>query len=258
MISDPKQRKRNNIFKKAAVLALVSALLVLCTVSGQAIDTNKDPTVFVALRESAYLDSLRNAGLKADLYLLAEAVERPGELAYDFRLLEPYTKLDLPIDDPEADWQAVAQAAIAPALSDGTPLVTAAPVETLINQTDEGDPLPLGIYLILIRGKEPSAYVENAPDGEGKVTVAYSGEDKFLFSPELITLPVRESTGDLIFDLTAYPKFERTDIKPVPSEPVVQTGDDTPSLTPLYFTMGTSGLLLLILLVSALIRRRNK
>ena len=62
----------------------------------------------------------------------------------------------------------------------------------------------------------------------------------------------------MIFDVTAYLKFERADITPETSEPVVQTGDDTPSLAPLYITMGTSGLLLLILLVSTLIRRRNR
>ena len=90
------------------------------------------------------------------------------------------------------------------------------------------------------------------------MTVAYSGENKFLFAPELITLPSRESSGDFVFELTAYPKFERTEITPNPSEPVVQTGDDTPPLAPLYLIMGASGMLLLILLGSALIRRRNK
>ena len=258
MTSDLKHKKRNNIFKRAAVLSLVSALLVLCAVSGLAADTNTEPTLTLSFRESAYLDSLTNAGLKADLYLLAEAVERPGELAYDFRLVEPFTKLVLPTDDPEADWETVAQTAISPAITDGAPLVTGAPLGTPIKKTDAGDALPLGIYLMLIRGKEPASYLENSPDGEGKVTVAYSGEDKFLFAPELITLPARASTGDMIFDVTAYPKFERADITPEPSEPVVQTGDDTPSLAPLYITMGTSGLLLLILLVSTLIRRRNK
>ena len=258
MTSGNDHKKRNKIFKKSAVLALVSALLVLCAVSGTAVGTNIEPTLTVSFRESAYLDSLTKAELGADLYLLAEAVERPGEEAYDFRLIEPYTNLDLPLGDPEADWEAVAEDAISPALSDGTPLVAGAPVGTPINQTDEGEPLPLGIYLMLIRGKEPASYLENSPDGEGKVTVAYSGEDKFLFAPELITLPARASSGDMIFELTVYPKFERSDITPEPSEPVVRTGDDTPSLAPLYITMGTSGLLLLILLVSALIRRRNK
>ena len=258
MTSGLKRKKRNKILKKAAVLALVSALLFLCAASVTAADSNTEPTVTVTFRESTYLDSLEKAELKADLYLLAEAVERPGELAYDFRLVEPYTKLDLPTDDPEADWEAVAQAAISPALTDGTPLVSGAPVGTPINKTDAGDVLPPGIYLMLIRGKEPASYLENSPDGEGKVTVAYSGEDKFLFAPELITLPARSSSGDLIFDLTAYPKFEHADITPEPSEPVVQTGDDTPSLAPLYITMGVSGLLLMILLVSTLIRRRNK
>ncbi len=258
MTSDLNRRKRNLIFKKAAIPALVSALLFLCAASVMAIGTNTEPTVTVSLRESTYLDSLTNAELKADLYLLAEAAGSPGEEPYDFDLLEPYTKLDLPFGDTEADRNAVAQTAISPALSDGTPLVTGAPVGTPINKTDAGDPLPTGIYLMLIRGKEPASYLENSPDGDGKVTVAYSGEDKFLFAPELITLPARASSGDYVFDLTVYPKFERADITPNPSEPVVQTGDDTPSLTPLYITMGTSGLLLLILLFSALIRRRNK
>ena len=257
MTSDLDQ-KRNKFFKKAAVLSLVAALLILSVVSVSAVDTNIEPTVTVSLRESTYLDSLKNAELKADLYLLAEAVGRPGEEGYDFRLLEPYTKLDLPLGDPDADWEAVAEAAISPAISDGTPLVAGAPVGTPINKTDTGDPLPPGIYLMLIRGKEPTSYVENAPDGEGKVTVAYSGENKFLFAPELITLPSRMSSGEFVFDLTVYPKFERDDITPNPSEPVVQTGDDTPSLAPLYITMGASGLILLILLVSALIRRRKK
>ncbi len=258
MTSDLKQKKRKNILKIAAVLSLVSALLVLSAASVWAADTTIEPTVTVSLRESTYLDSLTKAGLKADLYLLAEAVERPGEIAYDFRLVEPFTKLDLPTDDPEADWEAVAEEAISPAITDGAPIVSGAPVGTTIKKTDGGDPLPLGIYLMLIRGKEPASYLENSPDGEGKVTVAYSGEDKFLFAPELITLPARASSGDFVFDLTAYPKFERADITPNPSEPVVQTGDDTPSLAPLYITMGASGLLLMILLVSALIRRRNK
>ena len=285
-----RRKKPYSIFRIAAVLIFVSAILLPCAVSGGAIDFDRKPSLYISPGESQYLDSLREAKLTADLYLLAEAVARPGEDAYDFKLVEPYTKLKLPTDDRNADWQAVAQSAMSVALTDGTPLVTGAPIETSVTQTDGGNSLPFGLYLMLIRGKEPAAYVEDASDGSGKVTVAYSGDDTFLFSPELISLPTRPvsqdapantaSDGDWIYDLTVYTKFvhsssnshsEQSDSETSSVDqdentkkpdsggrnPVVKTGDDTPSLLPFYIAMGVSGLLLLALLVSMLVRRRR-
>ena len=152
------------------------------------------------------------------------------------------------------------------ALSVGTPIVSGAPAESTVRHTDAGDALPLGVYLMVIHGAEPKdGYVEDAPDGNGKVTVAVSGDDKFLFAPELISLPTRTASGDLNARLVVYPKFVRTDVSHGGSEPdvppdelPVQTGDDTPSLLPFYIIMGGSGLLFVILLAVFLIRRRKK
>ncbi len=209
----------NKLLRYAAVCILLSALILTCAVSGSAVELDRELSLTVSLGESGYLESLRKAELKADLYMLAAAVERPGEDAYDFRLLDPFTELELPVDDHETDWQAVAQAAMAVAVAEASPVISDAPVETVISGTGGAGALAPGLYLMLIRGREPADYVEDSPDGDGKVTVAYSGEDKFLFAPELISLPTRPSnqTGQIdpsvpdewIYDLTVYPKFER-------------------------------------------------
>ena len=214
-----KRRQLNKLIRYAAVIIVLSAFILLCAVSGSAVDLEREMTLTVSLGESAYLESLRKAELTADLYLLAAASERPGEDAYDFRLLDPFTELELPVDDPEADWQAVAQEAMALAIKEGSPVTSGAPVETVISRTNGGTALSPGLYLMLIRGKDPVDYVEESPDGEGQVTVAYSGADKFLFAPELISLPTRQSSepgrpntsgeGEWLYDLTVYPKFER-------------------------------------------------
>ena len=110
---------------KTIGLLLAFTLLLSCAGFGWAVELSHPCTVTVRVDDSAYAEALQAAELTVDLYQIAAATERPGEDAYGFQLLAPFTALALEQDDLTA----LARSAAWLAVTEGTPLVTEAPAE---------------------------------------------------------------------------------------------------------------------------------
>ncbi len=168
------------------------------------------------------LEDLEKADIVVDLYRVAVARKTPGVNTYLYKPEEFYKGLSFPDEIKESDWADMAQAAAVMALdpeNPDTPVKTAKPGETM------GD-LSGGLYLMIARGQAMEDYTmlqkeEGAPDR--LVTLARSLLNTYTFSPQLVSLPMKDPTvdenhnssvntanpGPWIYDVTAY-------LKPVP------------------------------------------
>lgn len=198
----------HTVLRAALALCTVLALILGCTGLGWAVDLSRACSVTVSLGSGELSDALRQADLTVDLYLVAGAMAVDGEDAIRFEPAAPYAALPIPDARTQEDWNALAQQASALARSGDSPRVHEAPVETPI--TGESGLTP-GLYLLLIHGRGET---ELGPNGE---TVAYAGAYRYLFAPQLISLPTREApedgvattaSGAWLYDVTVYPKPE--------------------------------------------------
>ena len=184
-------RRHNGIRRALALCIGVCVMLSLCPAAGAA-DLGAPCSVRVAVSEELREDLL-SAGLVFDLYQIAAAVPA-GEGGFTYGLLAPYEAPEEGTVMDSAAWTAFAQSAAAAALGEGVPVVTGAGVGQTVTETDDGQPLGPGLYLLTARGASPGdrAAAAEMDDGEERlVTVAFSDEYAYYFLPEMFSLPAR-------------------------------------------------------------------
>lgn len=156
-----------------------------------------------------------NAQVVVDVYKVADAVKVPGYDAYSYELKGAYTKLTLPqgtdgdgVKHPTAeDWRALAQEAAEIALTeDGDTQLVMKTVDAsknrralwLPNDSDNGE-TATGLYLLIARSHdmtEVADYKIHMGSEDGDIaTIASSDQYTYIFSPELISIPMRGENG---------------------------------------------------------------
>lgn len=228
--------KKKGIYPAAVLLLAFGLCLMRPVVSGAvegaqgaedrttiALDTDKCSLTVEAIQPDAgeeRKEDLKKADIVVDLYLVATAEKTPGVDTYFYKQGDFYEGLAFPEEIKESDWESLAQEAVVMALDPehpDTPVKTVKPGEKL-----EG--LSGGLYLMVARGRTMENYTEIRKDAEGKervVTLAASPLSAYTFSPQLVSLPMKDPTadgqvstanpGDWIYDVTVY-------LKPVPED----------------------------------------
>lgn len=203
----------NKCLRAALALSLALTFLFGGAVFGGAVDLSRACSITVSLGSGEFSDALREADLVVDLYRVAGTTMRSGEDDFDFVTAASYTTLNLSAAQTQEDWAALAYEASALARESDTPLTANVPVETAIGG-ESG--LTTGLYLLLVHGRGETAL------GEHGETLAYDGVYRYLFAPQLISLPSRETNEDdavdavasdgWTYDMTVYPKPEREQV----------------------------------------------
>lgn len=212
-----------------AFAAVLGAMLALPLVgsAAQDLDLSKDCSVTVSPGGEETATVLAEAGVVVDLYKVAEAVEGSGSDAYGFRVLDAWPGLAIGEGMDNDAWRQLAQqaAGIALGVEEGAaaklPIVSGAPVGSPIGDSDGGEALTAGLYLMIARGADAADYVTvvSGEDGSQSIaTLAYTGDQTIRFAPELIAIPSKEADengvidtanpGDWIYDMTVYLKPE--------------------------------------------------
>ena len=208
---------------------LLTALLTLCMAAAPAavwaaaggtafaaesIDFTRDMSIAIeAFPEGHdFAEDITDAGVVVDVYQVAEAAVQTGYDAYDFILTQDFADVDL-ADMQTLDAQ-VAQTQVAAGIvrdAEEAP----APVTSLAY--GESSAFAPGLYLLIPHGEAMGNYWRTTEDGS-LVTVAGTQEWEYRFSPQLISLPTRESSeevvmtsdsGEWIYDLSVSLKAER-------------------------------------------------
>ncbi|MBR1455734.1 MAG: hypothetical protein IJ594_01070 [Oscillospiraceae bacterium] len=158
-------------------------------------------TVAPAAEGSDIYDDAMTANVVVDLYRIADAVKVDGYDTYTYAVRDAYAGILASVTDAEAfwndmtaaGWSEIAQSAAAIALGE-TPQTPdkSGPAD---NATAIGE-LPAGLYLIIAHGSDLDLdeYVDEA---DGKlVTLAYSTYYKYVFEPQLISLPTKAADDE--------------------------------------------------------------
>lgn len=232
---------RERTARRALAILLTAALLLACPLfasTAYAIDLSKTNTVTVNLAgQPEYAEDLQKADVRADLYLLARAEKEPGYDTYTYGAWEAgFTAL--PELSAETDWEALAQSAAGLIFAEGaavTAAATGAPAEATPDKIVMAD-LAAGLYLLVPHG-DLDEYVETVTEEIAKedgttekvtrlVTIAESEIKKYLFTPQLLTLPTKEpvagedgetvlntaNPGEWKYELTVVLKAEAEDL----------------------------------------------
>ncbi len=200
-----------------------------------------------------YAEDLALADVVIDLYRVADAVKVDGYDTYTYELRGPYAALRDSILDGDGmrtdldnqAWQEIEQRAARIALGGpdvpagdaeddsaentpekpaDTPVVSGVPMGEMIRQTDDGENLSCGLYLLVARGQGlENDVIEIEPDDGGAsvlATVAQSERYVYTCTPVLVSIPDKEdengdgvvNTADpspWIYDRDVYLKLER-------------------------------------------------
>lgn len=146
-----------------------------------------------------------SAQVAVDVYKVADAVKTPGYNTYSYRFTGAYENLDIPSEPKAADWKALAQEAAEIALLGiGDTQLTIESVDASADRqkmalaADENDTAS-GLYLLIARGRgltDTEDYEIHMGNAEGDIaTTANSGQYTYIFSPELISIPMRGENG---------------------------------------------------------------
>lgn len=194
--------------------------------------------------ESRFGEDLMSADVTVDVYRIADAVKVPGYDSYKYQFTGAYKDLTLEMwtpspDDPEQEeptassWKKLAQDAAKIALNteeaagEGVNIVGEG--GGLVSTDAEGSGMKPGLYLLIARGAEYKTTPDYRVTMESKdeavngniATIADSDQYTYIFSPELISLPMRDAevrpdgeymTSDnnlWVYDLDVYLKPAR-------------------------------------------------
>ncbi len=214
------------IKRKTGVAGRLAFLLALCMLVGTiciAGAAGDEVSLKIVPPENFEDDAARadfdEAGVVADLYLVAAGEKVADYATYEYIPTEPFDTLS--IDSAGSDaWQQLAQKAAAIVKKGATATVTGAALETPITKADDGEALLPGIYLVLPRGESVTDYwTTSGEDGSLIATRAFSGKYEYIFSPLLVALPGKadgnddgtvttaDDDGEWIFDMTLVLKF---------------------------------------------------
>ena len=195
----------------AAALALSVFTVLAAATPALAVDLEEPCSLLVEV-DNDLLDDLLTASVAIDLYLVAEAQPSANTDGYTLRMLEPYPEPDSAGSMDNAAWQRFAQSAASVALEEGTPVVTDAHINEEITETDGGDPLSAGLYLLIAHSEIEDDYLLTEQDENGNdtlVTAAWSEDYEYHFSPELIVVPMSENgTPGVIGEEGSFPYID--------------------------------------------------
>ena len=192
-------QKKQALCKAAPLIAFALTVLAVLTApapsaEARAVDFDKECSLEVEPGSPELAEDLAKAGIRLDLYKVADAAPVPGYDTYAYSLREAYRSLEIPEYPSNEDWKALSQQAAAIAL-DGTPDIPDIPVE------DKKTGLENGLYLVIARGSDvpESGYVvrtKGEDGGETITTLARTNEYVYSFLPELISLPGKEADAE--------------------------------------------------------------
>lgn len=140
-----------------------------------------------------------------DLYKVADAVKRPGYDIYSYRF-DPnglYKDLSVSAEPTAEEWRSLAQSAGKIALTpaaDGTGAPQDSPEEAGVGIKEKIEGLDPGLYLVIARNSgvtDIDRYKIAIQGSDNIATIANSDEYTYIFSPELISVPMRGEDGTL-------------------------------------------------------------
>ena len=191
-----------------------------CSLTVYPEDPNKEET-------DSFGEDLASADVVVDLYQIARAVKVPGHDTYQYELAAGYD-LDIPAEIEAAQWDALAQAAAAIVLSEGTAAVPAEGSGMPAGSKVTG--LDAGLYLLVARGADLTQLADYKMELTQKdpateeetttiATIACSRDHTYAFLPQLVSIPAKPADangvintanpGDWIFDMTVNLKPEQ-------------------------------------------------
>lgn len=140
------------------------------------------------------------ARVVVDVYKVAGARQIAGYDAYSYELAEAYKGLNLPKEPTAGDWRNLAQEAAGIALGGKEGSGKQEPVKTL-GASKKGELSGAGLYLLIARSSsmdeaDVDSYRVHMGSEDGDIaTAASSAKYTYIFSPELISIPMRGRDG---------------------------------------------------------------
>ena len=183
--------KRN--WRSIAVLALLCAVIfAVPSINGaaRASVSTEDCTLTVRFNQTGFED-FGPDDLVVDIYQLASVAVRGTTRTPTY--IEPFSMMEND-ETPETYGERM----LAIATSEGTPVLTGAPVNQRLT-------LAPGVYLIVARGvniTDPADYVTEIEDEDGNtklVTIAEGERNEYHFSPVIVSIPTENEDGSLNF-----------------------------------------------------------
>lgn len=216
-----------NGFLRPMIALSVAAALIAATpvVNGvaRAVDLDKECALTVmstASTDEEWVEDISKTNLVVDLYKVADAKAVSNIDTYTYDPVGSFASLTIG-DDLDSDaFKLLSQEAAKIAVGGETiltPTISGANVNTVISSVEAG------LYLIIARGSEVAEYVEEIETEDGSknlVTLAFSDEYKYMFLPELVSLPTKapdengeirtSNEGDWLYEQVVTLKGERT------------------------------------------------
>lgn len=195
--------------KKAYIILLLAMCLSLMAFPLSAMaDEGETCSITVSAGDAVLAEEYAAANVVADIYRIADADKLPAVDAEDYTLLPLYSELTIPGADDETGWRTFASEAAELALTEGTPIVTGATLDTVISADDAGESLAPGLYLVAARGSELAEYTAAAEDGIA--TLARTDVWEYSFTPALVSLPAVSTEGGPEYSASTTLKSART------------------------------------------------
>ena len=226
----------HNRNKKFILTAAVSALLCVCLWTAPA--ASADSALAIRGHAEDVERGLYNSDLLIDLYYVAE----PSEGGYS--AVGAFSGLEMEWKDNE-ELQDLIDDVAERAFSGAVPVADSAANGARIAETDDGEPLKEGVYLLIARGKDLSEYTDRIVFGDERRTVTIAKKDQytFRFLPALVVLLPDSGCVDVTPKRDVYT-----------GSPVPQTGQLWWPV-PILLTLGFGSLTIALVL---LIRKRKK
>ena len=217
-----RSRAAGRRWQPVAIL-LAAVLMVLSVPFGlrpaHAIDLNENCSLTVIPSSAIFAEDLETAGVKIDLYRVADAVEFQTFDTYDWSVNAPFNEkigtIDKNIDSD--GWKKLAQQAADVALgtapegaAEWDPSAAAGKIDSSLKILDnpagaEIKDLKPGLYLVIARGtvnikdnKYAATAAGETPETSSTVTIANSKTYAYKFAPELVSLPTKAAVNDVI------------------------------------------------------------
>ena len=185
---------------KLAAMALMALLIVFAVPGcrpdpawGVELDQPLHVTLIPGIQD--YLADLQTANVVADIYKVADLVPMDGIDSFTFSNTERFGDIDLSRIQTKEDWLQVTDDAFDLAKKDSEePDLTIPPNQELF--------INPGVYLFVARSedlKTAKQYIDTITDDKGvktEVTVAQTEQYRYLYAPQIVVLPYRESPED--------------------------------------------------------------
>ena len=289
----------------AAIIGLILAVQLSGTEAFAQVDLSKNNSITVNVGDNVLTKGLESDKVVLDIYKMADAVQSENEnddFTFDsakapaaFQSIVNDINKEGADSNPQKDWDSIWESYAQQATAEAVKALKKKSLSTVCDPVKLGskkDGLTPGLYLVIARGKDlnPASCFKAIKSKDKKENVLVSiasskdsegTEIEYGFSPLMISVPMRDDSGEWIYDLKAYLKpYIRDEKNPpksdsekpdsnsdsskkssIPTTPnttrPVKTGDDTQRL-PYIIGMSVSGLILLIFVFIFLKKRKNR